>query len=657
MGKMEHRFSIRLYVRRVFIKEFNDLIPKWMGFLKGIVDSDDMPLNIGREKLQQNAILKHIKVGLVKNSFQLFNELAEDKKRYKQFFDSFSQCLKLGVYEDHEHRSQIMPLLRYYSSRSGDDLVSLDEYIGRMKSGQQYILYITGRNRRDAARSPFIEGVKRDGYEVLYMTDPVDEYALQFMKEYKDVNFISCMNGNVHALLRASTTNEDMQKDLEPQRRIFERLLAGEVESVVSAAGPAERCSRLLPSSAGSTLPILELNFKHTLLKEISKRDGLEDDLSADLARALLSVAKVEDMTPEDVRRTEVTDELHQLISKISAGETEFCPDDLPNFLSASAQHKSLPASAAPTNGKAKDAPLLSCGGTVRVIRGDRARRATIAYADDDAADVMYLQHKNNGGSGEEEDEGVPAKHLHALLDFEATPPQVTDELFSTPGALYKTATKWKEEGNSLYKLKDFDAAIEWYTGIVAAFARRPLKTGDAVLVAGGDGLRAMMLRSVDRETGAAELMDGTETSRDASLAVYPELLPLQTAAHMNRARCLQAIGRQQAAAQDLTIVLALWSAADRRMLDADAEMKEACVKGLCTARYLRSRSRLARGLVKQAAADVREGLAGSPPPAMAKQLREVKAEVQKGLEELRRLNSPLAKEFAKVKIALGGPI
>lgn len=112
-------------------EEFNDLIPKWMGFVKGIVDSDDMPLNIGREKLQQNAILKHIKTGLQKSIFQMFTELSKDPERNKAFHDSFSQCLKLGIYEDNANRQNIIPLLRYHSSKSGDGLVSFDEYIGR----------------------------------------------------------------------------------------------------------------------------------------------------------------------------------------------------------------------------------------------------------------------------------------------------------------------------------------------------------------------------------------------------------------------------------------------------------------------------------------------------------------------------------------------
>merc|ERR1719486_657566 len=125
-----------------------------MGFIKGIVDSDDMPLNIGREKLQENAILK------------------QDKAAYKVFYEQFSQCLKLGVYEDTANRTRIIPLLRYYSSKSGEGIISLDEYVARMKPGQNYILYITGRSRRDASRSPYIEGLKRDGYEIIYMVDP-----------------------------------------------------------------------------------------------------------------------------------------------------------------------------------------------------------------------------------------------------------------------------------------------------------------------------------------------------------------------------------------------------------------------------------------------------------------------------------------------------
>jgi len=166
--------------------------------------------------------------------------------------------------------------------------------------------------------------------------------------------------------------------------------------------------------------------------------------------------------------------------------------------------------------------------------------------------------------------------------------------------------------------------------------------------------LQADTVMSADAD-GTCELSSGSEVTSSEVLPVFQELLPLQAAAHMNRARCMQSLQCHTKAAQDLTVVLGLWAAADKRMMEADMEMKDACTKGLYTAQYLRAKSRLARGFVKQAAADVRDALKRNPPVATQKQLRELNAQVQAALEEHRRVNGPLAKELAKVSIALRG--
>jgi len=212
--------NIKLYVRRVFIMDnCEDLIPEYLNFVKGVVDSEDLPLNISRETLQQNKILKVIRKNLVKKCMDLMEELIEDKDSWKKFYEQFGKNLKLGIHEDSTNRKKLAGYLRYHTSASGDEMCGLGDYVSRMKENQKDIYYITGENREIVTQSAFVERLKKRGLEVIYMTEPIDEYVVQQLKEYDGKNLVSVTKEGLEL-----PEDEEEKKKFEEDKTKFEGL-------------------------------------------------------------------------------------------------------------------------------------------------------------------------------------------------------------------------------------------------------------------------------------------------------------------------------------------------------------------------------------------------------------------------------------------------
>ncbi|WZY96114.1 hypothetical protein YC2023_068443 [Brassica napus] len=234
--------NIRLYVKRVFISDDFDgeLFPRYLSFIKGVVDSHDLPLNVSREILQESRIVRIMKKRLVKKAFDMILgiSLSENREDYEKFWDNFGKHLKLGCIEDRENHKRLAPLLRFFSSQSENDMISLDEYVENMKAEQKAIYYIASDSVTSAKNAPFLEKLTEKELEVLYLVEPIDEVAIQSLKSYKDKDFIDISkedldlgkrqergergSSNMERLMKAQAGGDTTSLEFMKGRRVFE---------------------------------------------------------------------------------------------------------------------------------------------------------------------------------------------------------------------------------------------------------------------------------------------------------------------------------------------------------------------------------------------------------------------------------------------------
>jgi len=310
----------------------DEIIPEWLGFVKGVVDSEDLPLNISRETLQQNKILKVIKKNIVKKCLEMFAEIQENQEDYKKFYEQFSKNLKLGINEDTANRSKIADLLRFNTSKSGEEQISFKDYIAKMKEGQESIYYITGESKASVTTSPFLEGLKKRGLEVLYLVDPIDEYMVQQLKDYDGKKLVSCTKEGLDF-----GDSEDEKKKREEEKARFEPLcklmkdvLGDKIEKVVVGQRIDESPCVLVTSEYGWTAN-MERIMKAQALRDSSMTSYMVSKKTMEINPSNAIISKLRDKAEVDQSDKTVKD-LVWLLYETSLLTSGFSLDESSSF-------------------------------------------------------------------------------------------------------------------------------------------------------------------------------------------------------------------------------------------------------------------------------------------------------------------------------------
>ena len=321
----ENARNIRLYVKRVFINDkFEDIMPRWLKFVRGVVDSDDLPLNVSREILQKSKVLSIINKRLVRKSLDMFRELTEDEdtSKYIVFWNNFGKYLKVGVIEDQANKNELLPLLRFFSSKSDEEYTSFDQYIEGMPEGQKSIYYVTGEGKKNAMIQPVVEKLTSRGYEVLLMTEPLDEITIEAIQEYKDFKVVDATKEG----LDLEDDDEDKKKEKEELnekyndiREFLEVELEGKVQKVTvstlltdspaalvqGAYGVSPTMQRYMKAQSVASggdgnlgamnQAILEINPKHPIVQDLQQmvKTGKDNAETKNFAMLMYDVASM----------------------------------------------------------------------------------------------------------------------------------------------------------------------------------------------------------------------------------------------------------------------------------------------------------------------------------------------------------------------------